>query len=559
MLHDKTGLGHMAQTMIKRGITDLIISPGSRNAPIVTVFCNQAGFNCLTIVDERSAAFFALGMAQQLNKPVMLTCTSGSAALNYAPAIVEAYYQRIPLIILTADRPVEWIDQGDGQTIRQQNVFANFIRKSVHLPQSIKYEEDLHYSNRLVSEAVNACQYPVAGPVHINLPFTEPLYGFDYSAEFDPRDITIIPAKPVLGETDMQKLAEAWNGCQRKLIIVGQAPPNAKLENLLIELSNDPSVVILTESTSNVYHQNFIGWIDRTLSAMPDDFSVYTPELLVTIGGTIVSKRIKAKLRKADIHEHWHIDPVDLHMDTFQHLTRAIPIDAVAFLEQFIPTIKHTASSFSASWSETAAKAEASHHKFLDNCPWTDLKILETVFDAIPQEFDVQLGNSTPVRYSQLFKFKHKFRFDSNRGTSGIDGSISTAAGAAYASGKLTLMLTGDLGFFYDSNALWNKHLPPNLKIIMINNEGGGIFRFIDGPDKTGLLEEFFEARHQTSAKDLAKAFNVDYYHATDPVSLKQQLHHLFEHSERAAMLEINSPAEKSAETLRAYFRALGD
>jgi 2-succinyl-5-enolpyruvyl-6-hydroxy-3-cyclohexene-1-carboxylate synthase len=558
MLHDKTGLGQMAAVLLNRGITDLVISPGSRNAPIVSIFCNHPGFNCITIVDERSAAFFALGMAQQLNRPVMVACTSGSAALNYAPAIAEAYYQRVPLLVLTADRPVEWIDQGDGQTIRQQNVFANYIRKSVQLPQSIKYEEDLHYSARLVSEALNACQYPVAGPVHINLPFTEPLYGFDYSVSANPKDIAIVPVDYLLGEQTLHKLAITWNDSPRKLIIAGQLPPNPVLENLLIELSKDPSVVILTESTSNVYHPNFIGWIDRTLSALPSDFSDYTPDLLVTIGGTIVSKRIKAQLRKARVGEHWHIDPAELHMDTFQHLSKAIPMDAVSFFQQLIPQLKHVDSGFSAIWHAAAAKAEGNHMKFLEQCPWTDLKILETVFEHIPDGYDVQLGNSTPVRYSQLFKLNKKFRMDSNRGTSGIDGSISTAAGAAYASGKPTVMITGDLGFFYDSNALWNKHLPPGLKIIMINNEGGGIFRFIEGPDKTGLLEDFFEARHQTSAKHLVKAFQVNYHYADDLDALKQQLQQFFEPSDRASVLEIKSPTEKSAEVLRSYFKALG-
>jgi 2-succinyl-5-enolpyruvyl-6-hydroxy-3-cyclohexene-1-carboxylate synthase len=156
-----------------------------------------------------------------------------------------------------------------------------------------------------------------------------------------------------------------------------------------------------------------------------------------------------------------------------------------------------------------------------------------------------------------LFEYPHAYRFDSNRGVSGIDGSISSAAGAAFISQKPTLMITGDLGFFYDSNAMWNKHFPKSLKIIMINNGGGGIFRYIDGPDQTGMLEEFFEAKHDTSAENIARAFGLDYSQASDTESLVQALKDFFRESEMPAVLEIKSPAVESAATLRAYFRNL--
>jgi 2-succinyl-5-enolpyruvyl-6-hydroxy-3-cyclohexene-1-carboxylate synthase len=557
MIHDKTGLLHLAEIMAMRGIKYLIVSPGSRNAPIVSVFCKHHDFKCLTIVDERSAAFFALGMAQQLGHTVAIACTSGSAALNYAPAVAEAFYQKIPLLVLTADRPIAWIDQGDGQTIRQQDVFANYIKKSLQLPQSVQNQDDLLYNDRLVSEALNACEYPLPGPVHINIPFTEPLYGFDQQVYTKPKDFTVLPAQSLISDKEISQIANDWKRFKKKMILVGQMAPNQRLEKQLAALSRFSDVVVLTETTSNVNHPGFIAWIDRSLGAVPKDDPAYAPDLLITIGGTIVSKQIKSYLRCAPVQAHWHIDPVEWQMDTYQKLTLTIPLKEESFFDQLMPKIQAIESSFSHAWKQLALKAEKNHQRFLQNCPYCDLKIFETIVQSVPSGYDIQLGNSTPVRYAQLFSFREAFRFDSNRGTSGIDGSISTAAGAAYATGQPTLMITGDLGFFYDSNALWNKHLPANLRIVVINNGGGGIFRFIPGPDTSGLMEEFFEAQHHTSAEHMAKSFGLDYYAANNIDELKDALVSFFKPAENAAILEVVSPASTSADTLRAYFKAL--
>ncbi len=557
MIHDKTGLLHLAEIMAERGIKNLVVSPGSRNAPIVTVFCSRPDMECITIVDERSAAFFALGMAQQLGKPVAIACTSGSAALNYAPAIVEAYYQKIPLVVLTADRPVEWIDQGDGQTIRQNRVFENYIKKSVQLPQSTGNLDDLHYNDRLISEALNACTFPSAGPVHINMPFTEPLYGFDHELKTGTRHFQIAKTIARLEDEQLKSMAAIWNGSARKMILTGQMPPDGEIEKILAAYAEMPDTVVLTETTSNVVHPLFISNIDRFLHSIPTDKTGIVPDLLVSIGGTIVSKQIKSFLRQLPVKTHWHIDPSDLQMDTFQHLSLSAPMDAIEFLQQLKPEIKPVESTYAKSLCAFAVESKKKHHDFLENCPYADLKIFGILLRYIPEGYDIQLANSTPVRYAQLFDFDKKYRFDSNRGTSGIDGSMSTAAGAAYASGRPTLFITGDLGFFYDSNALWNKHLPQNLKIIMINNEGGGIFRFIPGPDSTGMLEDYFEARHQTSAAHIAKAFGLDYVFVENEGELQKVLPAFFEPAEKPVILEIKSPAKTSAKVLRDYFKAL--
>ncbi len=556
MMHDKTGLIHLAEIMSQRGYHHLVISPGSRNAPIVTVFANRPEFKCYTIVDERSAAFFALGMAQQLGQPVAVACTSGSAVLNYAPAVAEALYQRISLLVLTADRPVEWVDQGDGQTIRQRDAFGPHVKLSVELPQAVRSEDDLWYNDRLISKAMNALTQPVAGPVHINLPFSEPLYGFDYRLETSPKDFQLLQPEASLGKDIQINLTEIWTKSIKKLILVGQHSPDTHLEKLLAQLAQRQDVVVLTETTSNVFDPAFISCIDRCL-AVTQEKEQFRPDLLVTLGGPIVSKRVKSFLRKSAIKVHINLDVSDPEMDTYQKLTHALKVPAVLALSFFAEQTKAAQSNFSVLWKQASSCGKTLNKTFLESHPYSDLTIFNKIVKTVPAHFDLQLANSTPVRYAQLFEWPFQHRFDSNRGTSGIDGSVSTAAGAAFASGKPTLLISGDLGFLYDSNGLWNKHLPAHLKIIVINNAGGGIFRFIEGPEKTGFLEPFFEARHLQSAEYIAQAFGVTYFSAADATTLEAILPVFFETEGSTCLLEIQSPPEESGRIIRSYFSYL--
>ncbi len=550
MIHDKTGILHLAQLMRLRNIQHVVISPGSRNAPLVRVFASDDYFKCYSIVDERSAAFFALGMAQQLEEPVALVCTSGTAALNYAPAVAEAFYQRIPLVLLTADRPAEWIDQGDGQTIHQQQLYGPHVRKSVNLPNAIRNENDLWHNDRLICEALNAATRAVGAPVHINIPLAEPLYGFAEEMDGKLHDISEMEVMRSLSETHQTMLLQQWQQAAKKMILVGQMHPSTAVEDSLRVLAQRPDVVVLSETTSNVFDAKFIACIDRSLAVMKEPASYY-PDLLITIGGPVVSKRIKGFLRKA-APVHWNIDLADAQMDTYQTLLHAIPLKPEAFLPLMM-NWPASDSNYASQWNNLRQEAARRHLDFMQHAVWSDLKIFELLTTMLPGHWDVQLGNSTPVRYAQLFHGGWAARFDCNRGTSGIDGSLSTAAGAAAVSGRPTLLISGDLSFFYDSNGLWNRHLPDNLKLVVVNNGGGGIFRFIEGPAQTGLLEDFFEARHQTSACKLAAAYGLTCFEAENEARLREVWRSFLE-QDKAALLEIHSPAEASGQTIIAYF-----
>lgn len=561
MTSDKKSAALLAEIFVKKGLKNIIISPGSRNAPIILSFAGHQQIQALSIVDERSAAFFALGIAQQTGKTVAIACTSGTAALNYAPAIAEAYYQKIPLLVLTADRPADMIDQGDGQTIRQKNIYSNYIKGSFELAEEINTVEGFNDTERLINQALNLTMSPDCGPVHINLPFSEPIYNQVNSHDWTVRSIESEDNTDVSGKVEMEVFAAKWNKYSKKLLISGMLNPDKEFSGLMKKITDDPSVVLLSETTSNLNNDFPFSCIDKVVSAISaDEAELFQPELLVTFGGNVVSKMVKEFIRKNKPVEHWHIDPVDIKMNTYQCLTSGIKMRPSDFFNRILDEILITESNFKKTWLDKADKSEAKHIAFLKDCDYSDLKVFETILSAIPDNSQLQLGNSTPVRYVQLFKPVKKLVYFSNRGTSGIDGTVSTAAGACFASGQITTLIVGDLGFFYDSNALMNKHLSDKLRIIIINNSGGGIFRFIPGPEDNGHLLDYFESKHNWSAEYIAKAFNVTYMKAGNLEELNSSLQHFYNPKfKNPVILEVFTPSETNAGILRYYFKYLRD
>lgn len=554
MISNKPGLELLANIFIQEGITDIVISPGSRNAPMMLTFPEYSAFNIHSIIDERSAGFFALGLAQKSQKPVVLNCTSGTALLNYAPAIAEAFYQQIPLIILSADRPEYLIDQGDGQAIIQQDVYHNFIRKSIQLPENIRSQEESKNYQTLVFQAIEATQSPVLGPVHINVPLDEPIYGLkdkEYVSLISFEN-SIITSK--ISKTKKSDLLKKWNHAEKKLIIVGQHLPNQELNKLLKSLS-EQGVVIITESTSNMHFSDFVAHIDQVLTQITDkNESSLFPDLVISLGGHIVSKKIKAWLRKEVVYEHWHISLDNKAPNTFFHLKEHIQTEETAVLNLFLDDEKN-ASNYHASWTKIVKQAQKLHKKYLSNVAYSDLMIFSEVQKALPKKAQLHFANSTPIRYSQFFKFNKDIIINCNRGVSGIDGSVSTALGQSQKYIGQSILVTGDLSFFYDSNALWNNYLNSNFKIIIINNGGGGIFRFIDGPLKSGNID-LFETPHSRNAKTLAQDAGMEYRLCLEKDDLVLSLQELID-SPKSQLLEIFTPRELNDKVLKSYFSFL--
>jgi 2-succinyl-5-enolpyruvyl-6-hydroxy-3-cyclohexene-1-carboxylate synthase len=545
----------LAQSIIEiclaQGVTHIVISPGSRNAPLTIGFVNNPKFTCYSVADERCAAFFALGIAQQTKKPIAIICTSGSALLNYYPAFAEAFYSQIPLVVISADRPLDKIDIGDGQTIRQENVFQNHSLYNANLVEGASVEND-----RKITEAIH-CSIINKGPVHINAPFEEPLYETVNELSVNVSSFAVANETLINTIINWSEFSTIWNSSKKKLVLVGVNNPNSIDAATINFLANDPSIVVMTETTSNLHHPSFINNIDTIITPFSSsDFEIFQPEILVTFGGMVVSKRIKAALRNYQPKHHWHIDSIRAY-NTFGCLTEHFKVNPNFFFNNIIPFLKPIESDYFSHFEAINQLRKEKTATYLSKVPFTDFKVFEKIIQSLPENSHLQIGNSSAIRYAQLIDIHPSIEVFCNRGTSGIDGSTSTAIGAAVANDKPTVLITGDISFFYDSNGLWNTYIPKNFKIILINNGGGGIFRILPGHDETPVFNTFFETSHCLTAKNLAKMHDFEYAIASDEFSLEAGIKNLYSNNSKPFILEVFTPTRENDKVLLQFFNEL--
>lgn len=555
MISTKKHIHQLAALLLKKGITDIVISPGSRNAPMIHTFHGIAGFNCRNIVDERSAAYFALGLSLAKQQPVAVVCTSGTASLNYAPAVAEAFYQNIPLIVLTADRPDYWIDQAESQCIRQEGIYSNFVKKEVSLPLG-ESEKELWFAARQINECLNLVTSGKPAPVHINVLFEEPLHDLTDAELPDVKEIGFAEIQSQISPNELADLAETISQSKKIMILAGQLNPNPELENALAKFVAKTGAVVLHEHLSNISKVDFCGSIDTILAAIVDENSTdYNPDLLISVGGQFVSKSLKQFLRKNQPAEHWHLSLGAEHFDTYQSLTKVIQSEAAEFFESLAGQELPTNSNYLHVWKNKEKKVNQLRNEFLINIEFSDLKAFEQIGSSIPEDSVIHLGNSSPVRYALIHDRVKQTEYYSNRGTAGIDGCLSTAVGFASESYKINTVIVGDLSFFYDSNALWNKYIGSNLRIIVIHNGGGNIFSMIKGPGETPAFQEHFFTQNTHKAEGLAKAFGLEYFSASNESELKQALTEFYSPDQKAAVLEAFTDADVNVKVFRELFR----
>ena len=574
------------QQLLNYGVHHVVISPGSRNAPITVGLTTHAAFTTYSIVDERSAGFFAIGLSQQLREPVAVLCTSGSALLNIYPAVSEAYYSRYPLVVLSADRPTYQIDIGNGQTIRQSGVFSKHLNSETSLLQDITHNraaimesntqqlidvkstpQDVESQQKTIEKNnIDSLQKVLSemishqGPVHINIPLEEPLYEFH-----DENDMIVERVKQL--QTPQPKNIESvqskWNESNRILVVVGTLSPDALDVKSISVLANDPRVVVLHEITSNLRHDNFIAHIDRVilpiekLKNSQEIFQSLAPDLLITMGGMVVSKKVKSLLRSFTSVSHYHIG-TDRPLDTYYLGVQHLQVDPNSFYSDLSP-LSDSKANYQDQWLQLSRRREIGHNTFLAKAPFSDLLVFDKIMRAVPKNYLLQWANSSPIRYAQLFSKPSDSQSFCNRGTSGIEGSISTAVGAAVGSDRSTLMIAGDLSFFYDANALWNQYIPASFRLIVVNNGGGGIFRILPNAKDTPGFETYFETKHNRTAKHMAKQYDLSYKRVRGRIGLSLALRRFFSQSTRGKILEICTPSNTNDLVLQSYFKFLSE
>jgi 2-succinyl-5-enolpyruvyl-6-hydroxy-3-cyclohexene-1-carboxylate synthase len=545
-----------------RQTRQVVLCPGSRNAPLILAFARHPDIIARSVSDERSAAFIALGIAQQLNTPAVVVSTSGSAAYNFAPAVAEAYFSHIPLLILTADRPTEWAGQQDGQTIYQQGIFGHHVKRSYHLPQEYEHPDNSWSINRMVNEAINLSRQHPRGPVHINIPLREPLYPGDRPTQYSDniRVMAELPPSPGVDSEVSSRIYKEWTG-NRVLIAAGQQPSDTALRGIIEEATHRLHLPLIGDALSNLHGiGEAMRNVDLFLGAAPmTTLEQLRPGLLITFGDSVISKNLKNYLRTYRPKRHWHIQPAGDVADTFKSITTIFRVEPQAFF-RFLAEMP-LPSSYSASeqseyherWRVEEQRAADLLENFYPQSELGESEVVMNVMRNLPPSCNVHLANSMSVRYATqagLLAAQEHVRVYANRGTSGIDGCNSTAVGHALTSSIPNVLITGDVAFFYDRNAFWHNYPMTNLRIVLLNNHGGGIFRMIDGPGDTAEVDEFLVTRQALTGRKLCEEFGFEYI----LLDSRRKMHHaitdFLEPSDRPKLLEFNSAVDTNKNIL---------
>lgn len=519
----------LAQAISELNLSLRVASPGSRNAPLIEAFSALIGEE-IVVLDERAAAHIALGAAMRTMRPAVAYCTSGTAGMNYGPAVAEAFYQRIPLLLITADRPKHLIDQGHGQSIRQEQLFTSHLRGHANLDPSLPLEEN----TQMLREALLGLN---DGPVHVNVPFEEPLYGQpSLPADFLP------PLLPSLPSQDLELILPEWlKEAHRPLLIVGQWNPAWGSTRRMVEQLRSKGWLIGAEHLSN---------LPASLALNLEDAWVHAPaarvDAVVTIGGAWIAKESKKRLVGTP---HWHIGPSEPHPNLFGSLREFVEMKSYEGLK----SLADISPKFEPSWARIWTQQRAYPCK-----QWSDLWAHEFIAQDAPEGMDVHWANSTAVRYG-LHTWSHggwsgDFQHYANRGASGIDGCSATAVGSALRSDRPTLLMTGELAFFYDANGLLHDALPPHFKIIIFNNSGGNIFQWIDGPKGSSRLDSHYRWTHARSSAHLAAHLAVSYRSVSQPEDMPDACTWLWSQAE-ASIIEIFTDPDLSEQSWKLRFQ----
>ncbi len=555
---------HIPSICKSHDVQNAVLSPGSRCAPLTLSFVRQKGIATYSIPDERSAAFIALGMAQQSQKASVLICTSGTAGLNYSPAVAEAYYQEVPLLILTADRPAEWIDQWDGQTIKQVGLYGQHVKASYTLPEDCSSIEKLNEAKQIINKALEIAHQLPMGPVHINVPIAEPFYPANDKKWLNAPAIAKVKSgkQPIFRLSP--ELIEKINASQKILILIGQHLPSTSLNTLLAQLGKFPQICIVSDIISNFQDLDkvilgqdvFLGQISE------EEKQSLQPDLMISFGKSVISKNLKIFLRNHKPTVHWHVGIRETTPDPFDCLTQTIQSNEVLFFEALLDHSTPKGNDYQLAWRKIDDRARIGLAEFSSEAPFTEWAAIWKCLPYLPPHSILHLANSMSVRYVNFFSFLlagKSIEVVANRGTSGIDGSNSSAVGFSLKDKRINTLITGDMAFLYDKNAFWHNYQMPNLRIIVVNNAGGGIFRLIDGPSTLPELDDWFETKQKYTAESTAKEFGMIYNNCINFDELTTCLAQFFAPSEKAKLLEIHTNRFANQEVFNSFKTYMND
>ena len=561
MYSNKENVNILTSLLLEYGVSDAVVCPGSRNAPIVHNLSVCEAIRCRPVTDERSAVFYALGLAIATKRPTVVCVTSGSALLNAMPAVAEAAYQHVPLIVISADRPQQWIDQLDGQTIPQPDALGRFVRKAVQLPEPHN-DEERWLCRRLVNEAMHLATCRLGAPVHINVPISEPL--FEFNIEQLPQLSRFNNIKRAVFKDASMDMPDAFHEAKRPMIVIGQLAHGTVSHEKIRSLSE--KYVVMSEPLSNpsymtIHFDEAIRYIvsdNSSINDDEDDKTAYYPDYVVYVGDTLVSKPARHFLRNTKAPSCLITpDAADIH-DPLMTLTDIVECDTMSINALL-------ASLCDAPDTDERCRFHDRWQSFLDACAahadayapeysqMATVKYFEEQLADLDIDICVHYANSSAVRLACIYAQHYVW---CNRGVNGIEGSLSTAAGFSLATHDMTVCVIGDLSFFYDQNALWNSNLRGNLRIILLNNRGGGIFRQLPGLSDSPAADDLVMASHENTAQGICTQNDIGYLSAKNMDEMQIGVVTLLtRESERPMLLEVFTDSNDDIKALEKYFK----
>ena len=561
MYSNKENVNILTSLLLEYGVSDAVVCPGSRNAPIVHNLSVCEAIRCRPVTDERSAAFYALGLAIATRRPTVVCVTSGSALLNVMPAVAEAAYQHVPLVVISADRPQQWIDQLDGQTIPQSDALGRFVRKAVQLPEPHN-DEERWLCRRLVNEAMHLATCRQGAPVHINVPISEPL--FEFNIEQLPQLSRFNNIKRAAIKDASMDMPEAFHKAKRPMIVIGQLSHGTVSHETIRSLSE--KYVVMSEPLSNpsymtIHFDEAIRYIvsdNSSINDDEDDKTAYYPDYVIYVGDTLVSKPARRFLRNAKAPSCLITpDAADIH-DPLMTLTDIVECDTDS-INALLASLCEAADTdercrFHDRWQSFldayAAHADAYAPEYSQ---MATVKYFEEQLADLDIDICVHYANSSAVRLACIYAQHYVW---CNRGVNGIEGSLSTAAGFSLATHDMTVCVIGDLSFFYDQNALWNSNLRGNLRIILLNNRGGGIFRQLPGLSDSPAADDLVMASHENTAQGICTQNDIGYMSAKNMDEMQIGIVTLLtRESERPMLLEVFTDSNDDVKALEKYFK----
>ena len=561
MYSNKENVNILTSLLLEYGVSDAVVCPGSRNAPIVHNLSVCEAIRCRPVTDERSAAFYALGLAIATRRPTVVCVTSGSALLNVMPAVAEAAYQHVPLVVISADRPQQWIDQLDGQTIPQSDALGRFVRKAVQLPEPHN-DEERWLCRRLVNEAMHLATCRQGAPVHINVPISEPL--FEFSTEQLPQLSRFNNIKRAAINDASMDMPDAFHEAKRPMIVIGQLAHGTISHETIRSLSE--KYVVMSEPLSSpsymtIHFDEAIRYIvsdNSSINDDEDDKTAYYPDYVIYVGNTLVSKPARRFLRNAKAPSCLITpDAADIH-DPLMTLTDIVECDTVS-INALLASLCETPDT------DERCRFHDRWQSFLDACAahadayapeysqMATVKYFEEQLADLDIDICVHYANSSAVRLACIYAQHYVW---CNRGVNGIEGSLSTAAGFSLATHDMTVCVIGDLSFFYDQNALWNSNLRGNLRIILLNNRGGGIFRQLPGLSDSPAADDLVMASHENTAQGICTQNDIGYMSAKNMDEMQIGIVTLLtRESERPMLLEVFTDSNDDVKALEKYFK----